>query len=216
VACVITDPPFGVDNKSNSAVTVEGRANARKIANDESPEKAIAIFQAVMDSLLPGTRDEADMYIFTAHQVLGQWLEVADSLGRHGFKRSGILVWEKDGPGMGDVNAKTWGQGMEFILFLKKGRRVATDTRRNGVLHVPQLRPHQLIHPHEKPTALLELLIKHSTNRGDLIVDPFAGSGSTIRAARNLGRSGVGVEYDQKNWEIANRALSESSANFDL
>jgi len=84
------------------------------------------------------------------------------------------------------------------------------------VIHIPQLRPNQLIHPHEKPTALLELFVKHSTERGDFIVDPFAGSGSTVRAARKLGRSAVGIEYDAKNYGIAKRALDESSTDFDL
>jgi adenine-specific DNA-methyltransferase len=205
VNCVITDPPFGVDNQSNQSKTPDGKQWARKIANDESPEIAIAVFQKVMDVLLPKTVDDADMYLFTAHQVLREWLEVADSLARHGFTRSAILVWEKDGPGMGDTNA--WGMGHEIILFLKKGRRAATDRRRSGVIHVPQVRPADLIHPHEKPLALLELLIQHSTSRGDLIVDPFAGSGSTIRAAKRTGRSGLGMELDKKNFDLAYQAL---------
>jgi adenine-specific DNA-methyltransferase len=199
VQCVITDPPFGVDNKSNMAVTASGKQHARKIANDESPEKAVAIFNTVMDVLLPKTASNSDLYIFTAHQVLKEWLEVADSLTRHGFNRSAILVWEKDGPGMGDLEG-TWGQGIEYILFLKKGRRPRSDRRRNGVFHIPQVRPDKLIHPHEKPTALLELLIRHSTDEGDFIVDPFCGSGSTVRAARRLKRNAVGIEYDENNY----------------
>lgn len=205
VNCVITDPPFGVDNKSNQATTAAGKDWARKIANDESPEVAIKVFQSVMDVLLPKTTPDCDMYLFTAHQVLKEWIEVADSLSRHGFVRSAMLVWEKDGPGMGDTDS--WGMGHEIILFLKKGRRQATDRRRNGVLHIPQVRPADLIHPHEKPLALLELLIKHSTSRGDLIVDPFSGSGSTVRAAKQLGRSALGMELDERNFKLAHAAL---------
>lgn len=196
------------------ATTAEGKANATKILNDESPEKAIGIFQEVMDSLLPATLPESDLYIFTAHQVLREWLDVADSLSRHGFKRSAILVWEKDGPGMGDL--ESWGQGMEYILFLKRGRRPMSDTRRNGILHVPQLRPGTLIHPHEKPPALLELLIKHSTSPGDFVVDPFGGSGSTVRAARNLKRSAIGIELDPVRHEKAKRKLIQDAEGFDF
>lgn len=216
VNCIITDPPFGVNNQSNMAKTVEGKANARKIANDESPEVAIAVFNSVMDSLLPGTVDECDMYIFTAHQVLREWLVVADSLGRHGFRRCGILVWQKDGPGMGDLEG-SWGMSHEFIIFLKKGNRERSSgvARRSGVLSIPQLRPNQLIHPHEKPTALLSELIRFSTDPGDFIVDPFCGSGSTVRAARENGRSAVAIELDQNNFEIANnKLLSQEQAMF--
>lgn len=206
VNCVITDPPFGVDNLSNMAVTASGKEHARKIANDSDPKIAIEVFSAVMDVLLPKTADNSDLYIFTAHQVLKEWLQVADDLSRHGFHRSAILVWEKEGPGMGDLDS--WGQGIEYILFLKKGRRPSSDRRRNGVFHIPQLRPDKLIHPHEKPTALLELFIKHSTDAGDFIVDPFCGSGSTVRAARNLGRNAVGIEYDPVNYEKALNKLN--------
>lgn len=214
VNCIITDPPFGVDNQSNMAVTPDGKDYARKIANDESPELAIKVFNEVMDVLLPKTVDDADLYIFTAHQVLKEWLEVADSLGRHGFKRSAILVWQKDGPGMGDL--ESWGMSHEFIIFLKKGRRPASAPRRSGVLHVPQVRPNKLIHPHEKPLPLLEEFIKHSTNKGDLVIDPFCGSGSTIRAAKRLERSALGVELDERNYTAAHRALHESTDGFSF
>lgn len=208
VNCVITDPPFGVDNQSNSSVTVEGKKYARKIANDENPEVALKTFNEVMDVLLPKTTDEADLYVFTAYQVLGEWIQAADNLSRHGFTRSAILVWDKEGPGQGDT--ASWGMGHEFIIFLKKGRRTATDRRRSGVIHVPQIRPNKLIHPHEKPTALLELFIKHSTNRGDFIVDPFGGSGSLARACRPLERSALCIEYDKMNFDLAIKALNDS------
>ena len=209
VNCVITDPPFGVNNLSNMAKTVDGKKNARKIANDESPEVAIKVFNEVMDVLLPRTADNTDMYVFTSQQVLKEWLEVADDLGRHGFTRCGILVWQKDGPGMGDLDA-SWGMAHEFILFLKKGRRPRSAPRRTGVFHISQVRPQDLIHPHEKPLALLDELIKFSTSPGDFIVDPFSGSGSTIRAARAAGRSAVGIELDKHNFDVSNAALQSS------
>jgi adenine-specific DNA-methyltransferase len=207
VQCIVTDPPFGVDNQSNMAVTRDGKEYARKIANDESPEVAMRVFREVMDALLPKTADDCDLYVFTAYQVLKEWLGLLDDLGaRHGFVRKAVLVWEKDGPGMGDLDS--WGQGHEFILYLKKGRRARSDRRRNGVLHVPQLRPKELIHPHEKPTALLEILLRHSTDPGDFVVDPFGGSGSLARAARNIGRNAVCIELEEYNAKLAQEKLN--------
>jgi adenine-specific DNA-methyltransferase len=209
VQCVITDPPFGVDNQSNMAVTAEGKKYARKIANDESPEVAIQVFKDVMDSLLPKTAPAADLYVFTSYQVLSEWLVMTDEfLPKHGYTRKAILVWEKDGPGMGDLNCP-WGMGSEFILFFQKGPRPKTWTRRNNVIHIPQLRPNELIHPHEKPLPLLELLIRASTVEGDFIVDPFGGSGSLVRAARRAGRNAVAIEYGEENYRLANAKLNE-------
>lgn len=207
VHSVVTDPPFGVDNQSNQAVTKHGKEYARKIANDESPEVAMQVFNEVMDVLLPKAAPQSDLYIFTAHQVLGEWLDLARALSRHDFHRQAILVWEKDGPGMG--NLESWGMGHEFILYLKRGNRPKNGPRRSGVIHVPQVRPNKLIHPHEKPTALLEMFIKFSTKEGEFLVDPFGGSGSLVRAARKVNRSAVAIEYDEKNFELATKKLNE-------
>lgn len=214
VDCIITDPPFGVDNQSNMAVTQAGAKMARKIANDESPEIAIRTFKEVMSVLLPKTVEHCDAYVFTSYQVLSDWMVMTDEfMPKFGFKRKAVLVWEKDGPGMGDTNCP-WGMGSEFILFFQKGRREKTAQRRNNVLHAPQLRPEDLIHPHEKPDGLLEHLIKASTNRGDFLVDPFGGSGSLVRAARGCGRNAVAIEYDKMNYDLALAALEEKGSGF--
>jgi site-specific DNA-methyltransferase (adenine-specific)/modification methylase len=209
---VITDPPFGVNNLSNQATTPDGKKWARKIANDESPEVAIKTFKAVMAALLPKTKPDCDMYVFTSYQVLSEWLVMTDDfLPRHGFRRKAVLVWEKDGPGMGDTNCP-WGMGSEFILFFQKGAREKSAKRRNSVIHTPQLRPSDLIHPHEKPEQLLEQLIRASTSEGDFLVDPFGGSGSLVRAARRCGRSAVAIEYDEFNHAEAVKKLEGQGA----
>jgi DNA modification methylase len=209
IKSVITDPPFGVDNLSNMAVTTVGKQYARKIANDENPKVAKETFAAVMGSVLPGMMDNSDIYVFTAYQVLEDWLGFTRGLLHpYGFERKAILIWEKEGPGMGDL--QSWGMGIEFILYFKRGNWEG-HTRRNPVLHVPQLRPNELIHPHEKPTALLGLLIKHSTDPGDFIVDPFGGSGSLVRAARELDRSAVAIELDEFNYKKAMEKLKAQS-----
>lgn len=209
VNCVITDPPFGVDNKSNMAKTPHGERMARRIAADKNVEMARREFDKVMDALLPATVDNADLYVFTNGKVLKEWLQICDDLERHGFYRDAILVWAKDGPGMGDL--ESWGQSQEYIIFCKKGNRLSSDTRRSGVLYTPQVRPSDLIHPHEKPEELLGGLIKHSTDPGDFLVDPFGGSGSLVRAARALDRSCVAIECDEFNHEKAIAKLHNTS-----
>lgn len=195
------------------AVTDHGKEYARKIANDETPEIAIATFKRVMDVLLPQMETESDAYIFTSYQVLREWLNMLDEyMPRFGFERSGVLIWQKDGPGMGDLDA-AWGMAHEFIMYYKKGRRLRSDgvQRRSGVLHVPQVRPGDLIHPHEKPVELLEQFIKWSTDPGEFVLDPFGGSGSLARAARNVGRTCLCIEYDEKNYQLALQKFNAES-----
>lgn len=65
------------------------------------------------------------------------------------------------------------------------------------------------LHPTEKPTGLLDPLISYACPGGGLVVDPFAGSGSTLDAARCSGRRAVGIESDEKYIERAARRLSQ-------
>lgn len=66
------------------------------------------------------------------------------------------------------------------------------------------------LHPHQKPVALLRWIIEYSGVASDgLIVDPYAGSGSTLRAALDLGRRAIGIEIEERNCEIAARRLDQ-------
>src|SRR5690348_4280778 len=81
IKCVITDPPFGVNNMSRQAVTHEGKQAARKIANDETPEIAMNTFVTVFNQLIPHTADDCDFYVFTSYQVLQEWIAFLDQCG---------------------------------------------------------------------------------------------------------------------------------------
>lgn len=214
VNCIITDPPFGVDNLSKQAVTNTGKEYARKIANDESPELAIKIFKDVMSVLLTKTSQEADCYVFTSDAVLTEWrLMTREFMPEFGFRPKGMIVWEKSGPGMGDLN-NPWGLSSEFILYFQKGKRERTISRRSNVVHFEQVHSSKIIHPHEKPQALLELLIKTSTKEYDFIVDPFGGSGSLAVAARSINRSCIAIEMDDNNYKLAKGRLDSKEDSF--
>ena len=64
-------------------------------------------------------------------------------------------------------------------------------------------------HPTQKPVELMELLIKNHSKPGDVILDPFAGSGATLEAAKKLGRKYIGVEMEERYIEMCNRRLAQ-------
>jgi site-specific DNA-methyltransferase (adenine-specific) len=138
---------------------------------------------------------------------VAQWVEVVRELELYGFQYKALLVWDKMDLGMGDIDA-SWCPSYELILYSKKGRR-DLNFQRESVLRFPRLKAKERIHPTEKPVGLLEELIKISTNPGDLVVDPFAGSGSTLKAAKNLGRSAYGVEQDEVYFKLASQRLQQ-------
>ena len=206
IHCICTDPPYGVAFKSNSAKTTRGKRWVEEIANDDDPELAIATFLDVMRPLVAQTAEHAEMYVFTAWKVLPEWLDAVASL--EPFVIKNVLVWDKQMPGMGDVEGN-WQNSYELIIYAKKGRRIL-PYRRSSIISVQRPDKDNHIHPTEKPVPLLEELLKVSTDKGDLVVDPFAGSGSTILASQRLGRRAIGIEKNPAFHERASRRLDQN------
>lgn len=208
---IITDPPYGVDHVSSFAKV--DKKNQKKIEGDGDVASALEHFYEVMDLLIPHLADEADVYIFTSWKVIDHWVDACRLLGKQGLNYTNILVWEKGWPGLGDLEAN-WPFSCEFILYLKKGRREIVE-RRSSVLAFDKPVPSQQIHPTEKPVALLQKLLMQSTNPGDLLIDPWAGSGSLLEACRLSGRDAIGIEMDSEFYERAQKRLSVEMLSFD-
>jgi site-specific DNA-methyltransferase (adenine-specific) len=213
VKCAILDPPYGVAFKSLRAETASGKRFTKEIANDGDLQGAIDLFHEVMIPLLhTKMTEEAEVYVFTRWDIVGDWIRALDPLAAFGLKYKMLLVWDKGIPGMGDIDSN-WGCGHELILYCKRGLR-QVPYRRSGIIAVNKLGSKQHVHPTEKPVGLMEALLAMSTNPGDLIVDPFAGSGSSLVAAKRLGRRAVGFELDEGYYRMIEHRLGEEM--FDL
>lgn len=208
IDCLLTDPPYGVDFQSTYGKNDADRElYQRKIADDHGVEAAIESFDATMQLVIPNMAEQCEIYVFSQWQVSPQWHTYLESLSEHGIDLRQLIIWEKGYPGIGDVKYN-WGCGHEFIYYLKKGRR-PVPYRRSGIIHVDKVRPGTNVHPTQKPSKLLKILIEYSTDEGDLVFDPYAGSGSTIVAAEELGREGVGIEIEEDYATSARGRLSQ-------
>ena len=208
INCIITDPPYGVDHQSNFAQTEEGKQYTRRIEADGDINMATKLFFEVMEPLVEKLADEAELYIFTSWKVLRAWQINVDTLGC-GIRVANVLVWEKGWPGLGDLE-HNWAFSWEAIIYAKKGKRPIKN-RRCSVLAIDRPSPSQIIHPTEKPPELIQELLVQSTEPGDLVVDPFAGSGSTLVACKNLGRNAIGFEIDDRYFKDASKRLSQGN-----
>lgn len=73
----------------------------------------------------------------------------------------------------------------------------------------------EAVHPTQKPVGILAPLIQFSSRPGGMVLDPFAGSGSTLIAARDAGRSAIGIEIDERYCEIAAKRLAQGVLPFE-
>lgn len=118
------------------------------------------------------------------------------------------IVWDKDRRGTGYHYAAQH----EFVVFLEKGKRNLNDLGPTDVQRVKRVSKKSLggrsPEPTEKPVELLKTFIANSSNPGDLILDPFVGSGSTGVAAVELGREFLGFDIKVKSLRIARERLA--------
>jgi len=208
IHCIITDPPYGMDFKSGSAQTADGKKWVEGIANDGDLDVALGIFIRAMIPLVANTADDADMYVFTRWNMTQIWTDAING-ALDPFVVKNCLIWDKGTPGMGDVEAN-WGFSYECILYAKKGRRPIPHRRSSIISKIDRTPSSHHIHPTQKPVELIEVLLQMSTNAGDLVVDPFSGSGSTIVAAERLGRNAIGIELTEN---FANRSRQRLGQN---
>ncbi len=126
-----------------------------------------------------------------------------------GFQVKSEIIWDKVTHGMGDLK-KQFAPSHENVVFAIKGKYCFPGRRPRDLVTFPKLNGSQMIHPTEKPVALLTSLITSVTKPGDLILDPFAGSGSTLVAAKKTGRRFIGVELNDEYFEKAQRRIEEA------
>ena len=127
------------------------------------------------------------------------------------FAQLGSLVWDKGGLGMGSP----WRHSHELIIAARwPGSKWTGGAGLSDVLHERPIPSLQRLHPVDKPIPLLSQIIAPTTDSGDLVVDPFMGGGGTLVAAKNLGRSAIGIEIEERYCEIAARRLSQETLDF--
>jgi DNA modification methylase len=128
-------------------------------------------------------------------------------LAQAGFRLKRTLVWVKNNHTMGDLRGD-YGSKTEFVLFAHKGRRHLNGNRDTNVLAFRRVACND--HPTQKPVDLFAYLIRKSTSHGDLVLDPFLGSGTTVLAAKQTGRCSIGIEKDIRYIKVARRLLSQA------
>lgn len=201
---MVSDPPYGIKWRNHWGDTGSARTHGRtapsrgiNVANDDSLDAMYAAIHLWGDK---------PALLFSSPLKIPE-----------GTKQ--ILVWWKNSGGegiMGQINH--WRRDWEAINLLGEWQ----EHPHPGLTYSSIIETHESIstlakalgHPTPKPISLMETLIQHCPD--GVIVDPFAGTGSTLLAARNLGRRCIGVELDERHCETSARRLSQMTFDLDF
>lgn len=201
VDCVITDPPY-TERTHGMAKSNKGKGHDIKAVT----------FSSISD-------DDLSESLRECGRLTRRWV-IATLDYRHAFKVDQsppeglrtlrIGVWVKPNP-MPQISADRPGQGWEAIAFMHRAdvKPAWSGGGKSGVWIHPVSQDEG--HPTVKPLPMVADWVRLFTNHGDTVLDPFAGSGTTLRAAVNEGRRAVGVEIEERYCEVIAKRLAQSA-----
>jgi DNA modification methylase len=177
---VITDPPYG-DNVGY------GRAG-KEILNNEDE----TINYRFLDKIYPKMKMNTSCYLFTNWKFETKLRDYIENKTEFNLRMMLVIVKNNIGMGYGFRNQ------YEICLVLEKGKASYNFNNFSTVVKMDNINHSKETHPHTKALNIIEKIIKHSSNEGDLVFDGFLGSGSVIEGCIRTNRMYLGAELDNK------------------
>lgn len=179
---VFTDPPYGVSYSNNM------NDKHTQIKNDD----------VFLDGWIPLVERFSRGFIFmwTSYQVVGKWIEITKPFGN----MTNLVVWSKGGGGLGDLKG-AFSTDYELALVWNRGAKLQ-DKRIGSVWSVNKDNGASYVHPTQKPVELMEKGVYNCSKYGQIVMDLFLGSGSTLIACEKINRKCHGMELDEKYVDV--------------
>ncbi len=184
VDVVLTDPPYGMSYKSNAR---SDKTQFDVLQGDEVYDMEMLATLIAMSKC--------------ATYSFGRWDNLADMP-----KPKSVIVWIKNGHSMGDLKHEYARQWEMCAFYAKEGHEWANG-RPSDVIHAARVNPALMQHPTEKPVELMTNLLFGV--KCETVLDPYMGSGSTLRAAKDLGKRAIGIEIEERYCEVAARRMAQ-------
>ena len=198
VDLIVTDPPYGVDYKPS-------RATARPQFED-GETATLELLDEVFAEIKRVAKSNAHIYVFTGY-VIG--FEVKQLLQKHFEVQDNWITWVKNNHTLCNFKQR-YASKYEIIWFAKMPNGDSRELNAKvspDVIHADI--PRDKYHDTQKPRGLLKELIENSSSKGEVVLDPFMGSGSTLLAAAELDRYYVGFDLETEYEPMFKRLLGE-------
>jgi site-specific DNA-methyltransferase (adenine-specific) len=209
VDLLVTDPAYESLEKHRAVGTTTRLKHSKSSSNDWFRVFPNARFGELFTEVFRVLKPDTHFYLFCDAETMFVAKPEAE---RAGFKFWKPLVWDKRTIGMGYHYRARY----EFILFFEKGKRRLNDLGVADIITVPRIHRG---YPAEKPVAVSEVVIGQSSQAGDVVADPFMGSGSIGVAAVKLGRRFIGTDLNPEAVRLSAerlKRLGEGSQPADI
>ena len=213
---VWTDPPYGHNNNNGDLIhrweaalgkPQQEHGDARPIANDDGDTMRIVVDAALRECVRLLKRDCCCCCCCCCGgggpKPTFAWL--AERMDRDGLSFFHSVIWDKGGLGMG----WRYRRNHEMVMIAhRRGGRLKWEWDGSGpetanVVRIGKIIPDETDHPTPKPQALIAHFLRLHGKHGDLVLDPFAGHGPTLRVAKDMGMCAIGIEIEERYCEIA-------------
>lgn len=194
---LITDPPYESLEKHRAKGTTTRLKHSKSSSNDWFAIFPNARFEELLRQVYRVLRRNTHFYLFCDQETMFVAKPIAEAVG---FKFWKPLVFDKVKIGMGYHYRCRY----EFILFFEKGKRKLNDLGVPDIIAAPRVLNG---YPTEKPASVSEVLIRQSTQRNELVADPFMGSGSVGAAAFAQDRRFIGCDLSPNSIELTRARL---------
>ena len=196
VDLILTDPPFAIDLDKQSKLSDAWGGNVY----DDEKYGVLNTLEKVLKECYRVLKNDRHIYVFFGVQHFEAIRVMLENIG---FNISPTpIFWNKTSGGLGS-SPYAYASAYEIAFFAMKGRRELATPGKGNVFTVPRIPPQKKIHPTQKPSSLLRQIIEQSSLSGETVVDPYAGSGSTLVSAIETGRKCWGCELDPTKYNSA-------------
>lgn len=190
---ILTDPPYGVSYVESKAGFKQGLAKPKEIENDQlqSESEYIKFSEDWLRAVIPYLEKKNSIYIFNSDKMI---FALRQAIKNVGIYFSQLIIWIKNHAVIGRLDYLPM---HELIAYGWFGTHAFRKSKDKSVLFCPKPNKSKT-HPTIKPLSLLRRIILNSSKMGDVIYDPFGGSGSTLLSAEMTRRKCLMIETDEE------------------
>lgn len=199
VDLVLTDPPYGISYQS--AWRTDKKDRFDMVANDGQP------FVWWLYDAFRVLKNGGGLVCFCRWDVQEDF---AKAIQWAGFSIKSQVIWDREAHGLGDLKA-AFAPQHDVVWFAVKGKFEFKNGRPKSVVRAMRVSADKMVHPTEKPVELMKYFVEKLSSPGDMVLDPFMGSGATAVACQQTSRNYVGFEINDEYVKVAERRLTQKS-----